>query len=105
MAHYEANNGMTAQSATVLHSGIASTAGGREQRVLFLGNIPVGLNRRGNVIGHESCSCIRSWVAEPKWSAVEPPQPGWERLGWGSKPTSSRTDDSEQGWLIALPIS
>lgn len=50
MAHYEANNGMTAR----WHwSRIASTAGGRKTgRALFLGSIPVGLNRRGHAIGH-----------------------------------------------------
>lgn len=102
VAHYEANIGMTAPA---LHKGIASTAGGRKPQGLFLGNIPVGLNRRGHAIGHNSCSCIRSWVAEPRWPADGPPQAEWERLGWGLKPTSSRTGDAGQGWLITLPIS
>lgn len=81
MAHYEANIGMTAPA---LHKGIASTAGGRKPQGLFLGNIPVGLNRRGHAIGHSSCSCIRSWVAEPKvagrWSPTSRVGEAWLEL-------------------------
>lgn len=109
MAHYEANNGMTAKSATDLHQGIASTAGGRKQQGPVSGEHPSRAEQARPCHWTKSLvpASARGWQGQdgPGWPANAPPQPEWERLGWGLKPTSSRTGDAGQGWLIAPPIT